>query len=660
MGGRFAILVAAMFACAGTAFAQSTDNRIFGFGDSYADTNDPNDPGGVLQAKGAPFPSNLPEGRFSSGENFVDRLQKNFGIADDDNINFAFGGALTDESNIGNHVGFDPRPTGFLSQVSLASGETFSSKDIIALSVGGNNMLAALLDLPVASGGATAFALRSAVQAATGVQTLVDQGARIITVIPSGGDPALFPTLSPDPTAVQRAQDFALQYSSALQRELAPIAAQGVRVNFFNYPEFQRRLFGNGQPFNGELARFGFLDAAAQGLPNPTSVPCQAGPPPDPGNCDPADAGTFFYWDTVHLTEAGYNLMADFMTIQLVQNETIPVQTELAQIQALNFTETLHQRMQARRNGATGFEVNYSANNAVDLKGQSNKDEPRAHVDDVFALFVSGGFAGGERDARDGIVGYDYALSHIVVGGEWKADEHVYLGAAVGYTNTQADYAFLRGQGETELDSINVGLYASVAYPNWFADLALGYSINSYDLSRTGFVSPFGEAIALDTSADTDGSSFTADFRTGYLFRSGALSFGPIAGLSYTHVTVGGYTESGDSLLTLNVEEQELDSLIGSIGVQIRYNAGRIEPYVAVTLEKEFLGNRSYDFALTSADVVVNAIDVGGDDNPFGRVRAGVKMQLSDQLTGSIDGSATFGRDSGDDYAITGSIKYRF
>jgi outer membrane lipase/esterase len=652
MGGRYAILMAALFASASPAFAQSSFNAVYGFGDSYADTNEPGDPGGIWP-EGVPFPPNMPQGRFSSGLNFVDRLEQNFGASD--SVNYAFGGAMTNDRNVSTGI------PGFQQQWQLFQADpnaSFSPDDMVALSIGGNNASAILRGQvpvvgpdPVAFG--EAYARQSADELGDGVQALVNKGARTITYF-SVGAPGYYPSATtpfdPNPTEALRrglaAQTYLEAFLLESQRRFAGIAAQGVRVNFFNFAVLQERIF------SGEAARFGFDQVT--GVPTMAQVPC-----PNLG-CNVAAAEGLFYWDSVHLTEEAYFLAADFMTIQLVQNETIPVQAELAQIQSRNFADTLHQRMQARRDGASGFEVSYSAKDAGDPKRLSYKDAPEAHVDDVFALFVAGGFGGGERDARDGIVDYDYDLRHIVVGGEWKADEHVYLGAAVGYTNAHAEYGFLRGQGETELDSVNLGVYASLAYPNWFADLALAYSINSYDLSRTGFVSPFGEAIALDTSADMDGSSFAADFRTGYLFRSGALGFGPIAGLSYAHVSVDGYTESGDSLLTMTVEDQELNSLIGSIGVQVRYSAGGIEPYVALTVEKEFMDDWSYDFALTSAPLVVNSIDVGGGNDPFGRIRAGVKAQLTDQLTGSIDGNATFGRGIGDDYAITGALKYQF
>src|SRR5665648_563087 len=133
---RSAIFLAAMLASAGAAHAQSTFENIYGFGDSYADTNEAGDPGGIFKFILPPgvFPPNAPLGRFSNGLNFVDRLESNFSASD--SINYAFGGALTDGSNVGNPAG-----PGFAQEIGLvqALNQTFGPNDLIAMSIGGNN-----------------------------------------------------------------------------------------------------------------------------------------------------------------------------------------------------------------------------------------------------------------------------------------------------------------------------------------------------------------------------------------------------------------------------------------------------------------------------------------------------------------------------------------
>ena len=126
-GLRAALCVAALLAVDTAAQAQTSFNTIYGFGDSYADTNDPSDPGGLFKRLGtSPISAGTPEGRFSSGENFVDRLHDNFGIPESGAINYAIGGALTNQANVAGIVG------GFQTEIGLVQ-NTFSSGDIIAI-----------------------------------------------------------------------------------------------------------------------------------------------------------------------------------------------------------------------------------------------------------------------------------------------------------------------------------------------------------------------------------------------------------------------------------------------------------------------------------------------------------------------------------------------
>ena len=141
-GVRATFFVAALLVADTAAHAQTSFNTIYGFGDSYADTNrapDSLNPGGLWKRLGypenGPFPSSSPEGRFSDGLNFVDRLQANFNIPEA--VNYAIGGALTNQANVAGIVG------GFQTEIGLVD-HTFSSRDIIAISIGGNNANAIL------------------------------------------------------------------------------------------------------------------------------------------------------------------------------------------------------------------------------------------------------------------------------------------------------------------------------------------------------------------------------------------------------------------------------------------------------------------------------------------------------------------------------------
>ena len=170
-GVRAAFFVAALLVADTAAHAQTSFDTIYGFGDSYADTNRVGDPGGSIPP--GFFPPNAPERRFSSGLNFVDRLESNLGTSDA--VNYAVGGAQMDDKNVAS-----PLLSGFAQEIQRVQidGKTFGPKDIIALSIGGNNANSILADAADLSAGIEAYTLQSAQQVGDGVQELVRRGAQ--------------------------------------------------------------------------------------------------------------------------------------------------------------------------------------------------------------------------------------------------------------------------------------------------------------------------------------------------------------------------------------------------------------------------------------------------------------------------------------------------
>ncbi|MCK1360912.1 autotransporter domain-containing protein [Bradyrhizobium sp. 199] len=63
---------------------------------------------------------------------------------------------------------------------------------------------------------------------------------------------------------------------------------------------------------------------------------------------------------------------------------------------------------------------------------------------------------------------------------------------------------------------------------------------------------------------------FTVAAKAGCLFGVAHFRVGPIGALTYTHESIAGYIETGDVLLTQIVGRQDLQSLTGSAGVQVR------------------------------------------------------------------------------------------
>ena len=192
-----------------------------------------------------------------------------------------------------------------------------------------------------------------------------------------------------------------------------------------------------------------------------------------------------------------------------------------------------------------------------------------------------GTFLGGSRADTPDQFGFDYEASSGTVGIEYSVNRNLILGLAGNFTATNAD---VKGGATVDVSAIQGAVYLSYATKQWFLDLLAAYGSHDLDLARPGVTDP--------VLGNTSASAFALAARAGYLFDFGGLRAGPIAGLTYVHSRVDGYTETGDQHLTLTVSALTLDSLTGSVGIRFlapfRAGGNLVIPYLNVTLEHQF------------------------------------------------------------------------
>lgn len=93
-------------------------------------------------------------------------------------------------------------------------------------------------------------------------------------------------------------------------------------------------------------------------------------------------------------------------------------------------------------------------------------------------------------------------------------------------------------------------------------------------------------------SSAPQGNEGVANLDGGYDFHRGAFTFGPLAGIQYTHLSVDGYNESG-SVADLSVGDSESDSLRSRLGAHASYAFSRdginFTPHRDASWQHEFL-----------------------------------------------------------------------
>ena len=239
-----------------------------------------------------------------------------------------------------------------------------------------------------------------------------------------------------------------------------------------------------------------------------------------------------------------------------------------AQVQAFN----LERRMEEIRDGATGFSaagLNLSDSHgtrsgngsAADRQpiGKDGKELAPAPVNDRWGFFINGSGEFVDEESTAIARGTDFTTGGITTGADYRLGDHAAVGVTAGYANTSTDG---RGAGSVKIDSGKLGLYGTVFDHGFFLNGVVGGGLNSYDTKR--------ETLGGLARGDADGSDFNALLGTGYTYRRGGLSAGPIASVRYSWAGIDGFTERG-SLAPLEIGDQSESSLKSTAGFQTSY-----------------------------------------------------------------------------------------
>ena len=602
------LLAASALTFAAPANAQRI-GRVVAFGDSYADD------GNLWQLLAIPPASIYPTGRFSGGTNYIDTLGQILFVPID---NFAIGGAKTDNSNTvaGPQLGFVTEYSSFLSGGGPAAfprvSGTFGPNDLLAISIGGNDARqyqSGDVGFGIPAGtlaGAPAAATVAAANATAGLNLLVAAGAQNISFL--AGNTANLPEVSTNATAQAIRNAFSTTFNTALQSTLSGYAANGVMVHYLDLTIIGQNVIAN-------PGAFGLTSAGA----------CNLG-----AGCvlNPAANNFLFYVDQLHLSSAGFVIVARYVAAQLEAPLTLQASSDMGLDVARQFGRTLSTRMDtgAPRDGDMPEGLKFFV------------------VGDTVARSLSTGFNNDAYRSTSvgGTVGAEYGFGSGVVG------------LAGNYSKPKIN--FTGNAAEVEGESIQVGGYAGFGIAGGFVQAYAGYGWDRHEIERTGVVEGM--------EADPKGRHALIGAKAGYLMPMGSVRVGPVVALDYARAKVDGYTESGDPALTLNVSSLKYSSLRGSAGLEVRGDFGgggiQLRPYVAATAEKDFTGDaRTVRFSQTASPTIVNSFAFDdASKRAYGRFSGGFSAAIFSAVSLDVAGSATVGKDQGEETSAHVGLRF--
>lgn len=633
-----ALLLAAGMPVAGVQAQQS--GTIYGFGDSLLD---------VSRNCPIAFPQSAPYGACGNGRGALQWLSMLTSYSFSKPNDYAYNGGN------GAFPSFNGGPTVAQQIVEFTSaGRRFQPNDLIVVGGMPNNWGAILLGIPDPNGAPyTPQTLASA--------TLSQQYSNIAQLVKAGGHNFIAenmfssstynwynlggffpygPPYNQTPDLPAGRQFFGL-VNSKLAGTLAPLAAPGVRIHVVDLAAIYTKAY---------------TDPASLGFKTGTSCVF------DPG-CLAAskDVQNQHFMFDLHPTDAGYAVIARYEANLLAAQDGLAAQGDIGQIAAQNFSNSIFARLDAyRANDPRVTGMPSQAYASTDRPAMSTKAPPSRLASELpFSVYLAAAYGSGSRGERfsaDGnATGFDYTLAGGTFGADYKVDPNIRVGVALNYTNPVANLH--GGTGHLDLDSYQIGGFASFTYPHLLTDLVATYGYHSYRIDRPGVV----DTIRGSTTGDT----FTAGFKSAYLFDVGQIRIGPLVGLVYDYTNVNPYTETGDPILTQAVARQTLQGLTGSAGVQLRtpfmVGTRAVNSFLNLTAEHDFLGGAR---TLLAAETVALALPIytlvpGNPDRTYGKAVGGLSTALTGNISAMLTAAGTFGN-SNPQVALQGAVRVAF
>ena len=360
---------------------------------------------------------------------------------------------------------------------------------------------------------------------------------------------------------------------------------------------------------------YGFLCA-------PTTIPN-----PNYGYLVSADATrTHLFMDGTHLTEAGQQIVADYMYSLIVAPSEMSFLAETAIQTAFQTIVGIQQQIAlAERYRAPGWNVWMNG--------------------DLSYLKINNSFNGFPSDPGlpvSGTAGVDY---------KWSNGWLVGAAFSLGYVSP----TFSLGGGYTQ-ESGSVSFYTGYRNYDVWGDLVgtVGLLHNTTDRPV-----PIGITIQPNNGSSS-GLGLSLAGEIGYDFHAGPVTHGPVAGLILQQARINGFTESG-SFTSLSFATQTRNSEVSALGYQARLDWGMLHPFAQVVWDHEFDPlNRVVTASLTTTSAPsysLPAVVLGRD---WATTTVGVNVTLGRSWSGIASFTAQLGQDHAIVYGGLVGLDYSF
>ncbi|MFO2462258.1 autotransporter domain-containing protein [Pseudomonas sp. 15FMM2] len=466
-----------------------------------------------------------------------------------------------------------------------ANGGRADSNALYFLSGGGNDFLQGLVQSPTQ-------AVAAGARLADSAQALQQAGARYIMVwmLPDLG---LTPAINGTPA---QAASSALSdlFNQALVQRLSQVDAQVIPLNI---PLLLNETFA-------DPGRFGL--ATGQNLTGTcfSGNGCTANPIYGIGGTDP-DPTKLIYNDSVHPTEAGQRLIADYAYSLLAAPWEVSLLPEMAQ-----GTLRAHQD---------------------ELRNQWQADTGNWQAEGQWRAIVAGGGQHLDFDQQSSGAKGDGSGYNLNIGGSYRLNEAWRVGVAAGFYRQVLEAG--ASDSDYKLNSYIGTAFAQYQQNHWWADAALSAGKLDFDSLKRKFALGVSEGAE---KGDTDGWLWSLSGRVGYdIAQPGSeWHLSPFLSADYSRVEVEGYSEKDSRSTALTFDDQQRDSKRLGLGLQGSYRlTPQTQVFAEVAHEHEFENDtQRVNIALNSVPGIDFKLDGYTPRSNSDRLSLGLSHKLTKEL----------------------------
>lgn len=589
------VLALALTCAATPLFAQHSYSKTVFFGDSLTDSGTFRP--GLVQAVG---PEAAILGRFTTNPGLVwsEFLARTYGTnadaANQGGDNHAVGGARIAEDRT-SPFGAVPSLLSQAHQYLALNGGRADSGALYTVWGGANDLFA------VASGLEPAAAtIGSAVTTQVGIVAALEQGGARYVLVPNIPDLGKTPQfLALGPAASAGGTQLAATYNAALYAGLGHAGLRFIPLDTFN--------------FLGEIiaspGTYGFVNVTGTACMIESSLVCS---PLDRAAPD-ADE-TYVFADGVHPSTGAQRMVAQYAASVLEGPRQVALLGHVASVSGRARADQVAQQLAQR-----------PENDGIHWWGGLRGDTLRYRHGDLF-----------DGTAPSGLVGVGRVQGSYVVGG------------FAGYGRGR--HAFGRSSGRFRQSEATLGGFFGWYGEAVWANAQVSCSWLRHDVDRHVVLGPATRV----HSGSPDGSNLAVGVSAGLDLGNERLRHGPVASLLAQRIEVDGYSETDPSSTALVFPKQKADSLIGSLGWQIAYQASpQFAPYARLTWDHDF--ERGDDEVYARLQTLPGAADYAvpglGLDREYLTATFGARTRVFG-LDATVGFSATLGHAGGSNESV--------